>query len=83
MARFLAQARLAIGACIVLLIVAIAFPAGAQQPSSVNPTASSVKAGSTALHLPASRCNLPTCSKIEPSSSCSRPQPVSAKPAGA
>jgi formate dehydrogenase subunit gamma len=43
MAGFLAQARLIVGACIVLLIVAIAFPAGAQQPSSVNPTAQSVK----------------------------------------
>jgi formate dehydrogenase subunit gamma len=45
MAGFLAQARLAIGACIVLLIVAIALPASAQRnpDGSVNPTAQSVK----------------------------------------
>src|SRR5437763_16286065 len=43
MARFLAQARFIIGAFAVALILSIAFPAGAQQPSSVNPTASSVK----------------------------------------
>jgi formate dehydrogenase subunit gamma len=43
MARFLAQARFIIGAFVVALILAFAVPAGAQQPSSVNPTASSVK----------------------------------------
>jgi formate dehydrogenase subunit gamma len=43
MARFLAQARYIIGACVVALLLAAAFPAAAQQPSSVNPTASSVK----------------------------------------
>jgi formate dehydrogenase subunit gamma len=45
MAGFLARARLAIGACIVLLIVAIALPASAQRnpDGSVNPTAQSVK----------------------------------------
>jgi formate dehydrogenase subunit gamma len=43
MARFLAQARFIIGAFAVALILALAVPAGAQQPSSVNPTASSVK----------------------------------------
>jgi formate dehydrogenase subunit gamma len=43
MARLLAQARFIIGALAVALILAIAAPADAQQPSSVNPTASSVK----------------------------------------
>ncbi len=43
MAGFLAQARCIIGAFVVALILAFAVPAGAQQPSSVNPTASSVK----------------------------------------
>jgi len=42
MAGFLAQARLIIGA-IVLLVFAVALPASAQQPASVNPTAQSVK----------------------------------------
>jgi formate dehydrogenase subunit gamma len=43
MARLLAQARFIIGALAVALILAVAAPAGAQQPTSVNPTASSVK----------------------------------------
>jgi formate dehydrogenase subunit gamma len=43
MARFLAQARFILGALAVALVVAIAVPAGAQQPTSVNPTAASVK----------------------------------------
>ena len=43
MARFLAQARFIIGAFAVALILTIAAPAGAQQPTSVNPTAASVK----------------------------------------
>jgi len=43
MARLLAQARFIIGAIAVALILAIAAPAGAQQPSQVNPTAASVK----------------------------------------
>jgi len=43
MARFLAQARFIIGALAVTLILAVATPALAQQPTSVNPTASSVK----------------------------------------
>jgi formate dehydrogenase subunit gamma len=43
MAGFLAQARFIIGAWVVMLMLAVAVPAGAQQPSSVNPTASSVK----------------------------------------
>ena len=43
MARFVAQARFIIGALALALIIAIAAPAGAQQPSAVNPTAASVK----------------------------------------
>ena len=43
MARLLAQARFIIAALAVALILAVAAPAGAQQPSQVNPTASSVK----------------------------------------
>ena len=43
MARLLAQARFIIGAFAVALVLALAAPAGAQQPTSVNPTAASVK----------------------------------------
>jgi formate dehydrogenase subunit gamma len=43
MARFLAQARFIIGAFALAFILAVAAPAFAQQPTSVNPTASSVK----------------------------------------
>jgi formate dehydrogenase subunit gamma len=43
MARFLAQARFVIGAFALAFILAVAAPALAQQPTSVNPTASSVK----------------------------------------
>jgi formate dehydrogenase subunit gamma len=43
MARFLAQARFVIGAFALAFILAVAAPAFAQQPTSVNPTASSVK----------------------------------------
>jgi len=45
MARLLAQARFIIGACVLLLVVALAVPAGAQRnpDGSVNPTAQSVK----------------------------------------
>ena len=43
MARFLAQARFIIVAFAVALMFAIANPAGAQQPSSVNPNAAAVK----------------------------------------
>jgi len=43
MARLLAQARFIIGALAVAFVLAIAVPAVAQQPSQVNPTASSVK----------------------------------------
>jgi formate dehydrogenase subunit gamma len=43
MTRLLAQARFIIGALALALILGIAAPASAQQPSAVNPTASSVK----------------------------------------
>jgi formate dehydrogenase subunit gamma len=43
MARLLAQARFIIGAFALAFILAVAAPALAQQPTSVNPTASSVK----------------------------------------
>jgi formate dehydrogenase subunit gamma len=43
MAGFLAQARLIIGTLALALILGMAAPAFAQQPSQVNPTASSVK----------------------------------------
>jgi formate dehydrogenase subunit gamma len=43
MARLLAQARFIIGAFALATILALGAPAGAQQPSQVNPTASSVK----------------------------------------
>ena len=43
MARCLARARFIIGAWVVLLALAVALPASAQQPSSVNPSASAVK----------------------------------------
>ncbi len=43
MARFLAHARFVFGAIALALVLAIAAPAGAQQPTSVNPTAQSVK----------------------------------------
>ena len=42
MARLLAQARFTIGALAIALVFAVAAPAGAQQPTQVNPTASSV-----------------------------------------
>jgi len=43
MARLFAQFRFLAGALALLLLVGIAHPASAQQPTSVNPTASSVK----------------------------------------
>ena len=43
MAKWLAHARFIIGALALVLVVAVAAPASAQQPISVNPTASSVK----------------------------------------
>jgi len=44
MARLLAHARCIIGALTVAFLLAVALPAAAQQPTQVNPTASSVKA---------------------------------------
>src|SRR4051812_33837554 len=43
MAKWLAHARLIIGALALVVVVAVAAPVAAQQPSQVNPTASSVK----------------------------------------
>ncbi len=43
MAKFLATVRLAVGALALALVVAMATPIHAQQPTSVNPTASAVK----------------------------------------
>ena len=43
MATLFARIRLAIGVLALLAVAAVATPAAAQQPSSVNPTASSVK----------------------------------------
>jgi formate dehydrogenase subunit gamma len=43
MANWLAQARFIVGALALMFVVAVATPSLAQQPSSVNPTASSVK----------------------------------------
>jgi formate dehydrogenase subunit gamma len=43
MARLLAQARFIIGAFVVALILAVAAPVSAQQPSHVNPNAAAVK----------------------------------------
>ena len=43
MAKRLAHARFIIGALALMLVVAMGAPASAQQPSQVNPTASSVK----------------------------------------
>ena len=43
MRKFLARSRFLVGALAFLMLAAIAIPAATQQPSSVNPTASSVK----------------------------------------
>ena len=43
MAKLLAHARFIVGALALVFVVAVAAPASAQQPISVNPTASSVK----------------------------------------
>jgi formate dehydrogenase subunit gamma len=61
MARLLAQARFVIGALALVFIVAVASPASAQQPSSVNPTASSVKEDQLLRELNrlSGRCTLP------------------------
>src|SRR5687768_994305 len=61
MARLLAQARFIVGALALMLAVAVATPAQAQQPSSVNPTASSVKEEQLLQELNriSGRCTLP------------------------
>jgi formate dehydrogenase subunit gamma len=43
MTRFLAHARFIISGIALTLLIALATPASAQQPTSVNPTASAVK----------------------------------------
>ena len=43
MAPFFARIRLVFGALALFAVIFAAAPAGAQQPTSVNPTASSVK----------------------------------------
>ncbi len=43
MAKRLAHARFIVGALALMLVVTMGAPASAQQPSQVNPTASSVK----------------------------------------
>jgi formate dehydrogenase subunit gamma len=61
MARLLAQARFIVGAWALVLAIAVATPAQAQQPSSVNPTASSVKEEQLLQQLNqiSGRCTLP------------------------
>src|SRR5436190_15344523 len=60
-AKWLAQARFIVGALALMLIVAVATPVLAQQPSSVNPTASSVKEDQlfTEMNRISGRCTLP------------------------
>ena len=61
LAKWLAQARFIIGALALMLIVAAATPTLAQQPSSVNPTASSVKEDQlfTEMNRISGRCSIP------------------------
>ncbi len=61
MAKLLAQARFIIGALTLALAVAVTAPAHAQQPSSVNPTASSVREEQLLQELNriSGRCTLP------------------------
>ncbi len=61
MAKWLAQARFIIGALALMLVVAAVEPAQAQQPSSVNPTASSVQEDQLlgALNRISGRCSIP------------------------
>ena len=61
MTVILARARLVIGALLLLFVVALAAPVSAQQPSSVNPTASSVKEDQLLgeLNRISGRCTLP------------------------
>jgi formate dehydrogenase subunit gamma len=61
MASLLAHARIIIGALAIVFTVAVAAPASAQQPSSVNPTASSVKEDQLLQQLNqiSGRCSIP------------------------
>ena len=61
MAKWLAHARFVIGALALMLVVAVAAPASAQQPSSVNPTASSVNEDKLLgeLNRISGRCTIP------------------------
>lgn len=61
MARFLASIRILIGALAVVGLLGLAAPAGAQQPTSVNPTASAVKEEQLLRELNriSGRCTLP------------------------
>ena len=61
MANFLARARFIFGALALMLVVAAVEPAMAQQPSSVNPTASSVKEDQLlgAMDRISGRCSIP------------------------
>ena len=61
MAKWLAHARYAIGALALVFAIAVAPPATAQQPSSVNPTASAVKEDQLLQQLGqiSGRCTLP------------------------
>ena len=60
-AKWLAQASFIIGALALVFIVAVATPTLAQQPSSVNPTASSVKEDQlfTEMNRISGRCSIP------------------------
>src|SRR3954470_21644778 len=60
-AKWLAQARFIIGALALVFIVAVATPTLAQQPSSVNPTASSVKEDQLfgEMNRISGRCSIP------------------------
>jgi formate dehydrogenase subunit gamma len=61
MTKWLAHARTIIGAMALVFIVAVAAPAQAQQPASVNPTASSVKEDQLfkEMNRISGRCTLP------------------------
>lgn len=71
MAGFLARARIFIGLFALVLAVGLSAPAGAQQPSSVNPTASAVKEDKLLGELAriSGRCTLPdqkACMLVQP-----------------
>jgi len=61
MAKLLAHARIIIGALALVFVVAMAAPASAQQPSTVNPSASAVKEDQLLQQLNriSGRCTLP------------------------